>query len=134
MATVHAAAFTQSRPWTASEFSDFLNQTYCFAVGDTRCFALLRTIADECEVLTIATHPDHQQQGLATAIMAKWVPVAQNRGATRAFLEVAADNAAGIALYAKTGFIPCGRRPGYYQRKGQDSVDAVLMTCDLTQG
>lgn len=133
MAVLHAAAFTQSRPWSTSEFAGFLGQPSCFTVGDNRCFALIRTIVDEAELLTIATHPDYQNQGLATKIMGNWLHLAAQRGAARAFLEVAADNQVAIALYARSGFSPCGRRPGYYHRKGQDSVDAVVMAHDLTQ-
>lgn len=134
MANLHAAAFTMSRPWTSDEFADLLAQKFCFACGDTRCFALIRVVADEAELLTIATHPYNQRQGLASALMADWLPLATVRGATRAFLEVASDNAPAITLYARSGFAISGRRPGYYRRAGLESVDALLMTRDLTQG
>lgn len=65
MAATHAAAFTQSRPWTTGEFAELLSSPLSLVVGDERCFALFRVIADEAELLTIATHPDHQRQGLA---------------------------------------------------------------------
>lgn len=131
MAATHAAAFTGSRPWDAAEFAALLDQEFCFAVGDARCFALVRALAGEAELLTIATHPDHQRQGLARACMADWQARAHERGATRAFLEVAADNTAAIALYKMCGFEAAGLRRGYYRRAGQSPVDALVLSRDL---
>ncbi|KIC11801.1 alanine acetyltransferase [Leisingera sp. ANG-M1] len=127
MAAAHAAAFTQSRPWSADEFASLLESPLAFAAGDARCFALVRVIADEAELLTMATDPDHQQQGLARTCMAAWESIARERGAAEAFLEVAADNAPAQALYRTCGFAECGRRAGYYRREGAEPADAVLM-------
>lgn len=131
MAATHAAAFTQSRPWSADEFAALLDQPHCFAVGDARCFALVRVVLDEAELLTIATHPGHQRQGLARAGMETWLAQAQARGATRAFLEVAADNGPALALYESCGFAPCGLRCGYYRREGTPAADAIIMARSL---
>ncbi len=131
MAATHAAAFVQSRPWRADEFAALLDSPLTFALGDARCFALVRVVADEAELLTIATHPDHQRQGLARREMARWQSAALARGAQTAFLEVAADNAPAQALYAACGFAICGTRPGYYARKEASAVDAVLMQRNL---
>ncbi len=127
MATTHAAAFTQSRPWTEAEFTALLDSPLTFAVGDERCFALVRVIVDEAELLTIATHPDHQRQGLARAVMTSWRQLASQRGAETAFLEVAADNVAACDLYATCGFSICGNRSGYYRRPNGPAVDAIVM-------
>jgi len=128
MAATHAAAFAQSRPWSAAEFAALLHHPLCFASGDARCFALVRVVADEAELLTIATHPNHQRQGLARAAMADWQTTAQSRGAAQGFLDVAADNSAAIALYQSCGFEITGRRRGYYRRDGRAPVDALLMS------
>lgn len=127
MATLHAAAFTQSRPWSTGEFTSLLASPLCFSVGDSTCFALIRVVADEAELLTIATHPDHVRQGFGQICMKNWQVQAGRRGATRAFLEVAADNAPARALYAKCGFEQCGTRRAYYQRATQNPVDAIVM-------
>jgi len=127
MATTHAAAFTQSRPWSETEFADLLDSPLTFAVGDARCFALVRVIVDEAELLTIACHPDHQRQGLARKLMSQWQDEATQRGAETAFLEVAADNAPACDLYKTCGFTTCGNRPGYYRRQNGPAVDAILM-------
>lgn len=133
MATLHAAAFTQSRPWSADEFAALVSSPLCSTVGDTRCFALIRVIVDEAELLTIATHPDYLRQGLALQRMESWKELAHRRGATRAFLEVADDNAPARALYSKCGFEHCGTRRAYYSRSPLPSVDAIVMQCTFTQ-
>jgi ribosomal-protein-alanine N-acetyltransferase len=43
------------------------------------------------------------------------------------FLEVGADNPTAQALYERAGFVPAGRRPGYYTRPGVTAVDAIVM-------
>lgn len=133
MSKIHAAAFTQSRPWSTAEFRDLLANSYTHAIGDDCCFALYQVIAGEAELLTIATHPDHQGQGLARACMHNWQAHARQIGARWALLEVAVDNAAACALYEKCGYVVCGQRKGYYRRDGQPSVDAIVMECDLTR-
>lgn len=131
LARIHAAAFTQSRPWSTSEFASFIQDPACLVVGDVHGFALVRVVLDEAELLTIATHPEHQRQGLARLMMIEWQKAAQARGATRAFLEVAADNTAAFALYQSQGFVESGRRKGYYRRAGQPAVDAIVLARSL---
>lgn len=127
MAATHAAAFARARPWSAAEFAALLVRPGSFAVGDARCFALGRVVADEAELLTIATDPDHQRQGRARAVMRDWLAQAAARGAAVAFLEVAEDNAPARALYAAYGFAEVGRRKGYYRHADGARVDAVLL-------
>ncbi len=131
MAATHAAAFSQSRPWGEHEFSDLLQHPGSFAAGNKDCFALIRVTLDEAELLTIATHPDFRRRGLASMLMAQWQAIAHERGAKRAFLEVADDNAAAIALYRSAGYDSCGSRPGYYRRNKGRTVDALIMARDL---
>lgn len=134
MAATHAAAFTQSRPWSETEFVELLDSRLTFVVGDARCFALGRVIVDEAELLTIATHPDQQRRGLGRLVMAEWQSQAAQRGAVTAFLEVAADNQAARHLYANCGYSIFGNRPGYYNRQNGPAVDAVVMQRALPAG
>ena len=53
------------------------------------------------------------------------------RGAVRVFLEVADDNAAARALYARAGFVEAGRRPGYYAGADGERRDALLLALNL---
>lgn len=127
MAALHAAAFTQSRPWSADEFAALLASPFCFLVGDAKSFALGRAIADEAELLTIATHPDARRLGLAHDRLSAFEQGARSRGATSAFLEVAADNPAAVALYTAQGYLRTHRRKAYYARPDAPAVDALIM-------
>lgn len=128
LATLHARAFTAQRPWSAAEFADLLVSKFVFLVSVPGAFALGRVIADEAELLTLATAPDLRRQGLGRQMLTAYEQAADTRGAARSLLEVAADNAAAIALYAGAGYAPDGRRPGYYHPPGGSPVDALLMS------
>lgn len=130
LAATHAAAFVSDRPWSADEFADVIAQN-AIITGDATCFVLGRVIADEAEVLTLATHPDHQRKGLAQAQLTVFHNRAALAGANAAFLEVAADNTAAIALYRGAGYVQVGLRPRYYARGQQRAVDAIVMRRDL---
>ena len=65
--------------------------------------------------------------GLGRRLMEYALGNAGNLGAERCYLEVAADNAAGIALYTRCGFSEIAVRKGYYARPG-GYVDAVVMS------
>jgi len=132
MARLHAAAFDQSRPWSAEEFAALLETPGTFATGEAAAFALVRVIADEAELLTIATDPARRRQGRARALLETVHAEAAKRGAARIFLEVADDNLAARALYETCGYSVVGRRKRYYRRLDGPAVDAVIMAHDLT--
>ncbi len=132
MARLHAAAFTQSRPWSAEEFAALLDSTGTFVTGDETAFALVRVIADEAELLTIATDPAHRRQGRARRLLETMHAETGARGGARVFLEVADDNLAARALYEASGYSLAGRRKGYYHRADGPAADALIMVHDLT--
>ena len=131
LASTHAAAFTQSRPWTEDEFSDLLTNRFTHVIGNEQSFALFQVIAGEAELLTIATHPAYQRQGLGRRCMENWHNKAIELGATRAFLDVAEDKHPAFELYQSCNYRPCGRRKGYYLRKNDKNADAIVMERSL---
>lgn len=131
MARLHRAAFLEERPWSEAEFVTLLHQPTVFAIGSLQAFALVRIAADEAELLTIATDPQHQRQGLAKQLMSQWHAKAAQRGARRALLEVAEDNVGARALYSETGYMEFFRRQEYYRTAGGAHVDAILMDREL---
>jgi [ribosomal protein S18]-alanine N-acetyltransferase len=97
-------------------------------LADDDAFLLLRVVADEAEVLSIGTRPDARRAGLARALVRHAIATAQTHGATRLFLEVAADNVAALALYRAHGFAEVGRRSAYYA----GGIDALVLARRLS--
>lgn len=60
-------------------------------------------------VFGMRTAPDHRRKGLARRVLRALLAEAKGLGADRAWLQVEADNAPAIALYADEGFAPAYR-------------------------
>lgn len=135
LAALHARCFTVPPPWEAAAFAGFLADPLCFVLveGDAG-FILGRAVAGEAELLTLAVAPEARRRGLGRKLVARFVYQARLRGAEAAFLEVAEDNAAARALYARCGFAESGRRRGYYRKPDGGAVDAVVMLRGLQAG
>lgn len=122
LAVLHASAFP--RPWDEAAFEALLVTFNVFGLMlDGQGFILCRAVADEAEILTLAVTPLVRRNGAGRALVEAAAVVAAARGADSLFLEVAADNAAALGLYAATAFEPAGLRRGYYA----DGADAVVM-------
>ncbi|ARO14003.1 ribosomal-protein-alanine N-acetyltransferase [Ketogulonicigenium robustum] len=134
LAATHAQAFTQQRPWSEAEFAALLQQTGVTLVGDARSFLLARIVADEAEILTIATAPAAQRQGLAARNLREFLASLALRGVAQVFLEVAVTNDAAQALYSRASFAQIGRRRGYYHLTDGTQVDAIVMGLDMESG
>lgn len=131
LAQTHAAAFTEQRPWSADEFASLMSQTGVILCGDAKSFVLGRVIADEAEVLTLVTHPEHQRKGLARTALAQFLTRAQSKGATRVFLEVAETNISAKYLYLNESFLIVGHRPHYYSTNDGNKIGADVMQIRL---
>ncbi len=127
LALIHAAANSRERPWSEAEFADLLAHPATILTGDSRSFVLGRVVLDEAEVLTLATHPDHQRQGLARAALTAFERVSRQRSAKTCFLEVAEDNHPAKALYLSNGYAQIGRRRGYYHMADGAQVAALVL-------
>lgn len=130
LAEIHAAAFPA--PWDAAAFATLLNQAGVFVLEAPDGFILLRAVADEAEILTLAVRPAARRAGLGAGLVEQGAVAAAAYGATRLFLEVAQDNAPALALYARAGFAEAGRRPGYYARPDGGRQDALILALNLT--
>lgn len=129
LAAVHAAGF--DAPWDANELSTVATgpgaRCLVAETGDVLGFVIVRAIAGEAEILTIAVDPAARRRGVARALMDSAVVWAQAMGAAALFLEAAEDNHAALALYEALGFETAGRRKAYYVRPGRGRVDARVM-------
>lgn len=97
-------------------------------------FVLWRVAADEAEILSLAIGDGVRRRGYANLLLQAAHVAAEARGAKTMFLEVAEDNHAARALYQNFGFAMVGRRPGYYARKEQTAMDALILSVALSRG
>ncbi len=134
MAEIHAEAFDgpHDAPWSARAIAGLLQQPGVFSVAGRDGFILMRAVADEAEILTLAVRPAARRAGEGLRLVRMGLEGAAELGATRVFLEVAEDNVAARALYARAGFAEAGRRRGYYAGADGGRRDALLLALDLT--
>ena len=128
LAALHRQCFTDA--WNANAFRDLLSSYGAFAYAVPHAFIVARAAAGEAEILTLGTLPASRRTGAARALVLAAAAEAHQRGAAEMFLEVAADNAPAVALYANLGFTPVGRRKGYYVR-GPSAADAITLRAAL---
>lgn len=127
LALIHARSFTHPRPWSADELSLMAQSPNHQLISEAGIgFAVIQVVLDESELLTIAVDPDQRRHGAGRRLLHAALSAAAERGATRMFLDVAADNDAAIGLYQSAGFLTLGRRKNYYKHDGY-AVDALLM-------
>ena len=133
LAKAHAGAF--EAPWPPEAFVELLASPGVFALAAVDQapvgLILMRAIAGEAEVLTLAVQPTHRRQGVGRALLRAGLDGALAAGAETVFLEVAADNSAALALYRAAGFEAAGHRAGYYHRPGGVAADALVLRCTL---
>lgn len=129
LAALHAEAFDP--PWPDTAFADLLDQPGMFGLTTDDGFILIRAVADEAEILTLAVRPSARRRGLARALVEAARVHASTLGAERMFLEVAVGNTPARALYQASGFSEAGRRRDYYARPDGSREDALILSIPL---
>lgn len=135
LARIHAQSFY--RGWPTTDFVSFLEDRNtpayiaCDAKRRIAGFALIRTVADEAELLTIAVEPRWRGRGVGRALMDAVFADLMLSPARRMFLEVDEQNSAAIRLYEKLGFATVSSRKGYYPRPDGSAATALVMARDL---
>lgn len=131
LAALHRACFDD--PWDGEAFARLLTVPGTRARiaetpdGTPVGFVMMRGAAGEAEILTIGVVAAHRRTGIAAALLVAAQEDARAADIETVFLEVAVDNTAGRAFYARQGFGEIGRRPGYYNRP-DGRVDAVVLS------
>ena len=135
LARIHGQSFY--RGWPSADFQSFLEDRNtpayiaCDAKRRIAGFALIRTVADEAELLTIAVEPRWRGKGVGRALMQAAFADLMMSPARRMFLEVDEQNHAAIRLYEKLGFSTISSRKGYYPRADGSAATALVMARDL---
>ncbi|QDZ12378.1 ribosomal protein S18-alanine N-acetyltransferase [Devosia ginsengisoli] len=135
LARIHATGFY--RGWPVGEFESFLDDanTPVYVACDARRriagFALIRVVADEAELLTIAVDPKWRGKRIGQALLKAVFDDLLLTPAKRMFLEVSEENAAAIKLYQRQDFAVISSRKGYYPKPDGSQATALVMARDL---
>jgi [ribosomal protein S18]-alanine N-acetyltransferase len=93
-------------------------------------FALSRWVVDEEELLLIGVLQSARRSGVGRALLAMLVSKAHEQNRVTIFLEVRDDNTA-QSFYREIGFVPTGRRNGYYKGNDGSRRDSITMQMDV---
>ncbi len=119
-----------SLPWTREQLEGELpDEGHEFLVAEENAELLgyigMMSVLDEGYISNVAVMPAARRRGIGRTLVREILARAETRGLSFVTLEVREHNDAAIALYAGEGFLPVGRRRGYYERPRED---ALLMT------
>ncbi len=93
-------------------------------------FSLLRTVADEAELLLLAVSKSAQRRGVGGALLDHFIDLGRQGGLSRLHLEVRDGNSA-VAMYQAFGFQEEGRRRKYYTGRDGSQHDALTMALNI---
>lgn len=117
-----------SDPWPDSAFREAMEaeQTH-FAVATARAGAVVAYLigwfaGGDGEIANIAVATEARGHGIGGRLLDEALAVAWDRGSATVHLEVRASNLPAQALYASRGFVPVGRRQGYYREPLEDAI------------
>ncbi|WP_319774900.1 GNAT family N-acetyltransferase [Breoghania sp.] len=142
MAELHELSFV--RDWSEEEIASLMAGDGVFALVTRRAaptasrrpigFVMVRTVADEAEILTIAVHPRWRGRGHGKLLMEAAMRRLYADRVRNIFLEVDAENGSACALYERLGFKVVGERKGYYAATGKDgeASTALVMRREMT--
>ena len=118
-----------SHPWTEDMFREEMAgrfSVYRVAMMQEKAIAYMGMwiLADEGHITNVAVGKDYRRQGIGGALIDDFIALAKEKNLCLMTLEVREHNESAIALYARKGFVPVGRRKKYYE----NTEDAILMT------
>lgn len=137
LANLHKSSF--SRGWGAHDFALFLQDQTMKVLGafnnggrDPLGFLLVRCVADEAEVISLAVGPKHRRRGVAEGLLDVAIDALYEKGIKQLHLEVDENNRGAVELYSHAGFEVVGERRAYYQGKsGEKASNALMMSLSL---
>ena len=139
LADIHGQGF--ARTWSGEDFATLLAQPTNFALAVRRegifgtrrmmGFALVRVVADEAEILTIAVRRSARGHGYGRMLMEEALRRLYRDRIATCFLEVNRSNAAAVGLYRSLGFVVAGERRRYYSEATAGDTSALVMRLQL---
>jgi len=101
--------------------------------AEPQAFSLAWSVADELQLLDMATHPEHRRKGHGRALLSELLRYARREHKRLFLLEVRQSNEPAIRLYRSAGFETTGVRRGYYSDTGEDAWE-MRITFDPSTG
>ncbi|MEO0327701.1 MAG: ribosomal protein S18-alanine N-acetyltransferase [Pseudomonadota bacterium] len=137
---IHIKSF--KRGWSDGEFERFLVQDHywCMVARQPRLvrkkitgFILVKQIANEAEIITVATLPNSRRRGIGEQILSETIRRLKADRVHSLLLDVEETNTGAIGLYRKFGFEEINRRESYYSSSDEEAVKnaAIVMRLDL---
>ena len=123
LAKISAEAFSQ--PMSEAEFKRELEAAFSITLAAVQGkevvgFINLWQVCGEADLNNIAVLKAYRRAGLGQALLDAGVLECSGCGSIT--LEVRESNAAAIAFYRKNGFVPVGRRKGFYEKPAEDAI------------
>lgn len=138
LADIHAKSFAHG--WDEDELARLRSQDGVLMLLARRAspygtrapvgFVIMRQVADEAEVLTLAVDPRQRGRGVARRLMQEAMFRLYGERCASVFLEVDGANEAALHLYRSLRFQQVGERKGYYRQSEKDGT-ALVMRADL---
>jgi ribosomal-protein-alanine N-acetyltransferase len=123
-------------PWEHQTFHDCLHAGYSCWIREAGtpkeidAYGILMAGLGEAHILNMCVHPVRRGHGVGRSVLRHLLDRAARIRAERIFLEVRPSNTAAYCLYTQAGFVPVGRRKGYYPAvDGRE--DAIVMVLAL---
>ncbi|MCP4070903.1 MAG: GNAT family N-acetyltransferase [Hyphomicrobiales bacterium] len=119
---IHAQGF--DRAWSVDELAATLagKGTKCFVANihgegskGPKGFVIIRTLAGQSEVLTIAIDKAFRKRGIARLLLEYVIRTLQADRVEQLFLEVSEHNVAALGLYKSLSFKQVSQRRAYYR-------------------
>lgn len=124
---LEAEAFGEHERWSAASWRDELvgatRHTVVGVDGAVIAVATFSIATDTVDLNRIIVSAAHRGRRLADDLVRSGIDWARANGATRTLLEVRADNASALRLYARHGFGELASRADYYA----PGADALVM-------
>lgn len=139
LADIHADGF--SHAWSGADIAKLVADPSVLVVIARRDrvlgsrspvgFVMVRSAADEAEVLSIAILKRYRNAGIGRKLMEAALRKLFAERISALFLEVASDNGPAFGLYDRLGFKTVGERLGYYREGREKPASALVMRYDL---
>lgn len=125
LSRIEAESF--SMPWTAQDFADLLQQSYCtYLVAEVEGQVVgscgMRVLCNEGNIDNVVVAEPFRGQGIAQKLLKELIELGESEGVEAFTLEVRVSNAPAIRVYEKLGFVSEGIRPKFYEKPTEDAM------------